>query len=232
MASLGKDLSVFFVWFFALIVISFFLGFLWSKIFPNKKYNIIIFPGVIIHELSHLLACLVVGAKIKGMGIFSSKGSYVAHTKPKIPLIGNFLISFSPIAGGIAVLILSFLFFGYDYPQVGFSSFFDSFFNLIREAFIFSSEQYGNWQFWVFIYIGLSILICLVPSKQDLKNSFLSTIFIFVALLTFLYLGFFDEQILNFLNGYFIAVLGVAIFFGILAVFITVPIYLIKKIIL
>ncbi len=232
MTSLAELAEIFF-WLFILIGISFLLGFLWKNISTGKKYQIFLFPGIIVHELSHALGCLITGAKIKQIKILSSKGSYVSHLKPKVPLIGNFVISFAPIIGGIGTLILSFWALGYSLPLINLSTepFFDSFFSIIGTAGVFSLSQYGSWQFWVLIYVALSVVICLVPSKQDFKNSFLSTAFLFVLLFILLYLGIFSEQILDFLNNYLVGILGIGIFFGLLAILATIPIYFIKKII-
>jgi hypothetical protein len=227
---ISESLINFFFWLFFLVMISFFLGFLWSKIFTGKKYQMFLFPGVIVHELSHALGCLIARADIKEIKILSSKGSYVSHTKPRLPLIGNFIVSFAPIVGGIAVVILSFWAFNYQAPKMDFlnESLFDSFFSLVKQAGTFSLNHYDSWIFWIFSYIVLSVVVCLVPSKQDLKNSFLSLIFVG---LVFWALSFFSFST-GIINGFLISALGITVFFGFVAVLITLPIYFIKKIIL
>jgi hypothetical protein len=221
-----------FVWIFFLFGASFLLGFFWSLIFTGKKYQYFLLPGVIIHELSHIIGCLISGADIKEVKIFSPKGSYVSHTKPRLPLIGSFIVSFAPVFGGLFFLVLAFRFFNYAPPLLNISgSVFDSFFLLVKQAFSFSLENYSDWSFWVFSYISLSIIVCLVPSKQDLRNSFLSLVFVFIFFSALFYFNVFTGPINGFLNNYLIGALSVATFFGLIALIITVPVYLLKKII-
>ena len=87
-----------------LLLVSFLLERLWLRIFSGRKYQLLIFLGVLVHEISHALGCLITGAKVHEIGLFSARGSYVKHSQPKIKVIGNFIISFAPIVGGIAFI--------------------------------------------------------------------------------------------------------------------------------
>ena len=220
-----------FIWFFVLIGIGFLLGFFWSKIFFGKIRWLLVFPGVIIHEISHALGCLVTLAKIKEIKIFSPKGSYVSHSKPKIPLIGKFIISFSPIAGGIFFLFLLSLIFDFTLPEMNLLdwSFYPNILSLFKESFSFVFNNYRFWQFWVFMYLAISTVICLVPSKKDFKNSFFSAVFLVAVLILLINLGIFSVQIIGFLEKPVAGILGMGIFFGFLALIVTFPFYLIKK---
>lgn len=230
MNSLSGFIEIF-AWFFILIGLGFLLGFLWGKIFPGKIRRLIVFPGVIIHEISHALGCILTLAKIKEIKFFSAKGSYVSHSKSKIPLIGKFVISFSPIAGGIAFLFLFSLIFDFDFPKMNLlnQSFYQNFLNFFKESISFIFENYKFWQFWVFIYLTISTVICLVPSKKDFKNSFFSTVFLIIILILLIHLGFFSEQIVGFLKKPIAGILGMGIFFGFSALLFTFPVYFIKK---
>ncbi len=44
--------------------------------------NILFFPGVIVHELAHILACLVTGTKVTGIKLWGLKEAYVKHEEP------------------------------------------------------------------------------------------------------------------------------------------------------
>ncbi len=223
----------FFVWLFLLIGISFFLNYFWARFFPERIKQIIVFPGVIIHEISHALGCIIMGAKIKEVALFSSKGSYISHSKPLIPLIGNFVISFSPIVGSIAFLAFFFRIFEFSLPEINLflEPVYLSFLSIFRESIAFAIDNYQKWEFWVFSYLAISLVISLSPSKKDFKNSILSSFFIAVTLGFFLYFGFFSDFINNFLENHVIEVLGIGVFFSFSAIIITLPIYLIKKII-
>ncbi len=233
MSNYSNDFLLVVIWFFALMTISFFLNYFWAQFLPGKIRQLIIFPGVIIHEISHAIGCIIMGAKIKEISLFSSKGSFVSHSKPLIPIIGNFIISFSPIAGSIASLVLFFNIFGFYFPKVDLSlePAYLSFLSVFRESIAFIIDNYQSWQFWLFSYLTISLVISLSPSKKDFKNSFISSLFIAGILIIFLYFGLFYDSINIFLENSIIKALGVGVFFSFLAIIITLPIYLIKKII-
>ncbi|HLG29730.1 MAG TPA: hypothetical protein VI387_05920 [Candidatus Brocadiales bacterium] len=67
-------------------------------------------PGAITHELSHALLCLVTGATIKELSIARIENPGIKYEKPKVPVIGDFLIAFAPIAGCAIVLSIVFVF--------------------------------------------------------------------------------------------------------------------------
>jgi hypothetical protein len=226
-------LSKIFLWLFFLISSSFFLNYLWFKIIPGKIRQIIIFPGVLVHELSHALGCIVTGAKIKEVAIFSPRGSYVSHSKPIIPLVGNFIISFSPIAGSIIALFFLSRFLNFPLPIIKFSfqPFYESFLIVSKETIIFILNNYQSWKFWIFSYIIISLVISLAPSKQDFKNSFLSSLFVVFVLLILSYFGILSEFIFSFLEKTVMGALGIGVFFVVLAIIATLPIYFIKRLI-
>lgn len=78
--------------------------------FRIKRYYLVyyalLFPGVVIHEFSHLLACWLTGAKIKDVEFFSASGGHVTHSKPRLKYVGMFLISLFPLLVGIALIFL------------------------------------------------------------------------------------------------------------------------------
>ena len=45
----------------------------------NRFLSNLLFPGIIFHELSHVIACLFMGVKIKKIKWISSEGGYVVH---------------------------------------------------------------------------------------------------------------------------------------------------------
>ncbi len=214
----------FIIWLAALILVSFVLERIWSGIFSGRGYQLVLFPGVVIHEFSHALGCLLSGAKVDEISLFSSKGSYVKHGKPKLPLIGSFVISFAPIAGGIASLWVAAKPLGLVLPRVGASFSFDE----VREMALFATDNWESWPFWVFVYLTISIVICLVPSKQDLNNSALSAVFVLAAIVLINRFGPIDlDPIISNASG----ILAIGVFFGLMALALSFPILLVKRLI-
>ncbi len=140
------------VYLFIFIVTSFALNQVWRSILSNRFYYFLIVPGMIVHELSHILGCFLVGAKVKEVKLFSKKGGYIVHKKPKLPLLGKIIIALAPIiVGSIISLMISK--------------------NLGLSITNFEIEKLVTIKFWVFFIIVTSILIEMIPSKADLKNA-------------------------------------------------------------
>ncbi|GEM_PF-6113900 len=177
--------------FFSLIVlltISYLTGY-FLKIFSGQKYGLVLFPGTVIHELSHLIACLLTGAKIKKTKIFSTKGGFIKHGKPLLPILGPAVISLFPVFGGIAVLYFIFEISQFNPPE------FYSSIEFLEELKVFFAENYNLWQFWALIYLIISIVVCIIPSKKDLENSALSLLFIFSIVFILFHFNVLTDQI-------------------------------------
>ena len=91
-----------------IIVISF-LGYVSNWLnwrFLNYKINHwLYYLGAFVHETSHAVLCLLTGAKISQYKVLAEQPR-VVYSSPKVPILGNLLISIAPIFGG-----LTFLFF-------------------------------------------------------------------------------------------------------------------------
>lgn len=64
-------------------------------------------PGVIAHEFFHVMACMLTGAKVMEIEWYNylTGGGHVIHGPPKLPIIGMLFISLMPLLG-IPLLIL------------------------------------------------------------------------------------------------------------------------------
>ncbi len=221
---IGPGLTQFILALSILLLISFFLERLWLKIFSGRKYQFLIFLGVFVHEISHALGCLITGAKIHEIGLFSARGSYVKHSQPKIKIIGNFIISFAPIIGGIVFIWLSAQVMNFSFPLFVLET--PSLMAIIQGLFLFITNNWRNWTFWFFIYIVISVVISLPPSKQDLKNSYLSVLAI---LLIMFLIEHFEILALTALFSQTINIIITSAFLGIIAILFSLPVYFIKK---
>jgi hypothetical protein len=136
-----------------------------AKILPHYIYVFFLFPGIAVHEISHFLGALLTGTPVQEIQLISSTGGHVIHEKPKLPIIGQFIISFAPFIIGLALIYLISIFipitagnkinipylpWQLTIPQVTAS---------IRIIHI------------VIIYLGLSLLLTITPSRQDVTAS-------------------------------------------------------------
>jgi hypothetical protein len=105
----GRPETVYLAFAFCFIVIvftSFGIEKLWSKHINAKAFRLFLFPGAIIHELSHAFLCLITGTTIKELNIFKSGSSGIQYDRPKIPFLFDFFIATAPIFGCAFILVL------------------------------------------------------------------------------------------------------------------------------
>lgn len=173
----------------ALYVLSSAMNRLAYEILGKWLYLLVMWPGVIVHELSHLVGCWITGTKVIEVRLFSpreeSPGNmvlgYVAHAKPRNPL-ATFIVSAAPFFGGAAALwgILAFIapkaLKGLGMPLVfeqgkgmtlalgGALKSYAAF-----SAALASSLDWRSWKAYVAAWALLAIAVHVAPSKHDMK---------------------------------------------------------------
>ena len=129
--------------------------------------RLLFYVGAFLHELSHVIFCRLTGATITGGNIFSRK-PHVIHSKPKLPFIGQLLISLAPIIGGLLFLFLINKYYLVNYFEIPQFSDWQSV--LIAPLNLLSQINLLDWQSWLMILLFLNIGAMIGPSLQDLKN--------------------------------------------------------------
>ncbi|MDP2798008.1 MAG: metalloprotease family protein [Methanoregula sp.] len=162
------------------IFISIALDFLWAQAIPVRFfYYILRAPGVVVHECAHMLGCLLTGAKIRNVVLFSKEGGSVTYNPPVIPVIGNVVISTAPLFCIPLVLALCTWFFsdylGCLFPALPLS--FDSTNTMVALGGgvmdIFTRNlvvQFNAW-FLLYLYLVLSLILSAAPGMQDIRNA-------------------------------------------------------------
>jgi hypothetical protein len=113
---------------------------------PYWWSHVIFFPGVVFHELTHYLACVLVGMKVSKVRWWGLKEAKVVHEAPKDPG-ASMMISMAPFMGA-TILGTVFLFLGHL---------------LLFEK---SLHVHGIFSYW----FALSLLYHCFPSREDQKN--------------------------------------------------------------
>lgn len=177
-----------FGWFCAGLALSCLTGHLWVRI-AGRAYPALLLPGIIVHELSHAAGCLVTGATITRMTLFDVGRARVEHSRPKIPVVGQAVISLAPVAGGIlvmwalCVLVAPAQPFGLPSLPVAVSATPEGIGAFVQETATpvarLASEylgglDYGRVRTYVFLYLLISVAITWGPSRQDLRNALVS----------------------------------------------------------
>src|SRR5271157_5873864 len=82
------------------------LDIVWARTIPYRTlYYGIRAPGVIVHECTHIVGCLIMGARIHNVVLFSETGGSVSYSKPVIPYFGDVVISMAPLFGIPLILV-------------------------------------------------------------------------------------------------------------------------------
>ena len=92
-------------WLLAVVFTSYGLQHLWAPARGNRFLALLLAPGLVVHEMSHVLACLLTGATVNHVSLFErGTAGKVTHTRPAVPLVGQALISLAPLVGCGAAL--------------------------------------------------------------------------------------------------------------------------------
>jgi len=94
-------------------LLSKFLNGLFFRKFGRRLYLLLMWPGVVVHEMSHLIGCWLTRTRVLEVKFFSPRPSvdggmtlgYVSHVKPRNPL-ASLIIGSAPFFGGAAFLWL------------------------------------------------------------------------------------------------------------------------------
>ncbi|UCH88914.1 MAG: hypothetical protein JSV49_11865 [Thermoplasmata archaeon] len=184
------QLISFFIWMLILIALSFLTDYILARLANPTAHRIFVGPGIIVHEYSHALACVLTRTKIHEIKLFEKTGGHVTHEK-RNPVIMTF-ISMAPLFGGILVIILLTALFG-SFGVSFHSGFIDLEPSGFPQAFLalLASAGYTIYNniillnmvtifFFIFLYFVGTITAVLAPSSTDLKHAVLGMIIIFV----------------------------------------------------
>jgi hypothetical protein len=163
-----------------IVGISLALDVLWARVIPFRSfYYFIRAPGVIVHECSHILGCLITGAKVKKVVFFSERGGSVTYSPSKIPYLADVLISAAPllciplVLAGCTWVFSQYL--GCVFPPLPMEvASADAIFGLFTGSIgMFPQNlivRFNPW-FLLYLYITLTLVLSLAPSTQDMKNA-------------------------------------------------------------
>ncbi len=162
------------------MVISCTLDHLWAAAMPARAiYLFIRMPGVVLHECAHILGCLLTGARIRKVVLFSPVGGSVTYSRPFLPYIGDVIISTAPLfLLPLALSFITWIFWTYlgcvfppfssslEFPEV-MAELAGSIFGTIADNLL---SRFNGW-FLLYLYLTISLVLSLAPSRQDLKNA-------------------------------------------------------------
>ncbi|MEN6611483.1 MAG: M50 family metallopeptidase [Methanoregulaceae archaeon] len=199
-------------------------------------------PGIIFHEFSHAAACILTGADIREIVWYNPEdgSGKVVHGAPRIPVLGNFIISVAPFFG----ILLLFLALGDIFSsfagvttdqQVNLTILPEGIFALIGSSlqiFLQNIVYSPNPWFILYLYLIISILPGLSPSVPDLWNLDVGIVIIgFIALLGLIlyFQGTWFADLAAAIQSPILPVLTSVLLAEILALAVMVPVYTICR---
>lgn len=175
------------------------LGYLTNRLMTpifGMWWRVFVAPGVILHELAHALACVLVGAPVHEINFWKISGGHVIHGQPRIHIVGPVLISFAPmIFMSIALVLAAPLFssellnYGwFTTPPAHFWEGMTGYFPAVWE--VIRTFAWFNPMTWFMLYLALNVAATIAPSGMDLRNA--RWAFVALILLVILAVWLFD----------------------------------------
>ena len=143
----------------------------------GRAWRFVVAPGIVVHELAHATACVLVGARVREINFWKVSGGHVIHETPRIHLIGPVLISFAPtilmtiMLVGLAPLLAPES-VSHPWLQTPPSSVLAGSVGYVQAllALIVELPWLEVWPFFL-VYIMLNVAVTIAPSKPDLFNA-------------------------------------------------------------
>lgn len=150
-------------------------------------YLLVMWPGVIVHELSHLAGCLLTRTRVREVHLFSPReegpGSlvlgFVTHDKTSNP-IATFIVSAAPFFGGATALALILRLAAPDSlanavapaavladPAAAVQETLRAYAGFV--ATLYRSLDWGSWTSWLAAFLLFSVSAHVAPSRHDMK---------------------------------------------------------------
>jgi hypothetical protein len=174
----------------AVIAISYLLDHVWAAALPLRiLYSVIRAPGVIAHECAHILGCILTGAEIRHVVLYSREGGSVTYSSPRLPYIGDVIISMAPLFAIPLLLTFLTMFFatclGCVFPVFPVSIQSPEALSMVGLGIVNALvtnlvTQFNGW-FLLYLYLTTSLVLSTAPSAQDMKNAAIGFFLIFLA---------------------------------------------------
>lgn len=160
-------------WFGSLFLASYLINWLLIRGLLRHYYRLFVAPGVIVHELSHALGCLVTGAQITEINFWKASGGHVKYRHPDTPLFhlfGNPIIALAPIWGTFLIVALTTYFLAPNLIRL------NQYYDWTIPANYWQVLDLADWRSWLYLYLVTSLMATMAPSKTDMSYALFSLI--------------------------------------------------------
>lgn len=215
------------------IVVAKVLDILWARMITIRAiYLFIRAPGVVIHECSHILGCLLTGAKIRNVVLLSKAGGSVTYSPSPVPFLGDVIINSAPLfCIPLALYGCTWIFSTYLgcvipvlQPVLDAGDAFSSMAGQVAGMFLGNLVYHFNLWFILYLYLTVSLVLSLAPSRQDMKNAALGGTIVVAAGVLIFWSSFGPAvNILTMITNVIGISFGLALGFEIIALVISLP---------
>lgn len=190
----------------ALVLLSRFVSRALGELLGSGWYVVLLWPGVIVHELSHALGCLLTLTRVYGFTVYpqgpnTATLGEVSHAATSNPL-KLIVISVMPVIGGGVVLgaLAQWLLPVVPIPPtlIVDATFAGRLVDYILASVEFIRQMAASfsvyqWQHWLFLYFALALSAHLAPSSTDLKHTARGILGILVVVVALILIGLFFQ---------------------------------------
>lgn len=155
------------IWVFSpILILHYSLGHAWRNL-PRWLMWVLLAPGVIIHEMSHLIMAVICGHRVEKVALLTLKDDgtmgYVQHSYKNsiLSVFTLFLIGIAPLLGCGAMFYLVSQMLLPDINLLNTVSF---------PSFVHSLQQYPPTTVTIWLYLSISMLGASVPSQKDMEG--------------------------------------------------------------
>lgn len=186
--TLNNQVTIFLILIIIIVILSYIINMILLASIGGI-YRLFIAPGVIVHEMSHALGCMITGAKINSINVFKKDGGEVRHAPSKIPVIGPIIISLAPFVIGSLVIYFLAKFVGihtlqYNNQEILLKDPLGNIWQMLK------SIDFHQIRSWLSLYLIVTIAVTMTPSTQDFRNIVFSLIVLILILFVLIkYLG-------------------------------------------
>jgi len=208
----------------AILALSRLIGRWLRYLLGETVYVWLFWPGVLVHELSHLIAALITFTKVTGFSVWPQPAvaghrqlGAVTHQSTRNPF-KLIIISLFPLVGGALLTWLTAYWLLPQPPAVPllplghFSgaelvTYLNSWGHFVE--LIWSALHFSDWHTWLFIYLIVALSAHLMPSNPDLNYAVAGLIALaLIVILLWLLTGLVSYPIVNILNRVMMVVLS------------------------
>lgn len=165
---------------------------LWTSASKSRIVVILLAPGIIAHEMCHVLACLVTGSTVKEVGLTDAGAAgKVVHTPPAIPVLGQALIALAPIVGcGAGLWLATIGLLAAVSGRFAIAAAVPDNLDFLRPDLFakylvdvladtwraFLRADYRDWRTYLYLFLAANLVSHMSPSKRDWRNGLLSIV--------------------------------------------------------